>query len=391
MPSTRAGAAATQRSPVEAESSVTPQINVDNATVGIEEQIAQAQRVRDALLKQRELDRINADIERLRSGAVEEPIVANNNRVNQFLDTMDSEASTPSTSTKRTRDDFESAAHRSFLKPDTLRDYYGKSVRDHREWVRDAEITFRRCPRYFLKDQDRILFSMASLRGTPKELWFNEEDQHPVDEWTWPSYTDWLLNLIEDPINRQITVAQLYREAEQKPTQGIREFEAYLSSLEAQLPVYTQEQLVMHLFTRLKPSLRQDIVQIGNIPTTRDTLLSAGTRLENNHKKHSGGGSKPGRTHNALPIREATGNESSKSNTNGRHNQSSERKTEQGYNNHANLECFNCGKKGHISTNCRSPRVNDKSEANRTPVGNVNQPSGKDEPSEKRQRRRGKE
>lgn len=399
MPSTRAALerevtadAAARRNHLEAESSTTPQEGAGNATVTIDEQIAQARQRRNALEKQRELDALNAEIERLQTRPREEPAMANNTRnVEDFLESVESEVSTPTTSSKRTREEFETTAYRSFLKPDILRDYYGKSVRDHREWVRDAEVTFRRCPRYFQHDEEKILFSMASLKGNPKELWFNEEGQHPAIQWTWATYTQWLLNLIEDPVNRQITVAQQYREAEQKPSQGIREFEAYLSSLEAQLPVYTQEQLVMHLFTRLKPSLRQEIVQIGNIPTTRDTLLSAGTRLENNHKKHSGTPSKPGRIHNALPTRDGKGKDNSNPNIDGRQNRPTEGRMGQGNNSPANIECYNCKRKGHIAINCRLPKAADKLEANRTPIGNVNQPSGKDEPSGKKQRRRGRE
>ena len=59
-------------------------------------------------------------------------------------------------------------------------------------------------------------------------------------------------------------------------------FEAYLRSLEAQLPPFSPAHLVSNLFTKLRPDLRKALTNYQDLPKTRDGLLALAARLEHN-------------------------------------------------------------------------------------------------------------
>ena len=60
-----------------------------------------------------------------------------------------------------------------------------------------------------------------------------------------------LLNIIQNPVNRHLHNAQSYMDVKQNSMQSIHSFNIYLAELEAQLAPYTEAQLVTHFFTKL--------------------------------------------------------------------------------------------------------------------------------------------
>ncbi|OCK72854.1 hypothetical protein K432DRAFT_387664 [Lepidopterella palustris CBS 459.81] len=147
------------------------------------------------------------------------------------------------------------------LQPEKLSLYHGKSVREHREWTRSAENAFSLAPRKFKQDITKIAWTAQFLRATPATTWQNIAARESND-YTWDEYKEILLNLIEDPVNRQRRAAQLYAEARQKPHQSAQEFNLYLISLEGQLDEeYTPEQRRIHLWTKLSDTIREAILQ----------------------------------------------------------------------------------------------------------------------------------
>ncbi len=109
---------------------------------------------------------------------------------------------------------------------------------------------------------------MQYLKGDAKEFWYNYKRDHPISNQTWEEFKTFLLNLIEDPMNRTLDIAQLMADAEQRQNQTVRQFDTYLSSLEAQLPPYSEEHQRMNLFTKLRPNLRLAIMNVQQVPTT---------------------------------------------------------------------------------------------------------------------------
>ena len=65
--------------------------------------------------------------------------------------------------------------------------------------------------------------------------------------YTWEQYKTFLLDLIEDPANRELDAAQLYEDAKQRPGQTAQQFKQYLITLEGQLDEpYTTAQRRRH-------------------------------------------------------------------------------------------------------------------------------------------------
>ena len=92
---------------------------------------------------------------------------------------------------------------------------------------------------------------MQSLKGDPKEQWHNERTRALVIASSWEYFTNFLLDKVEDPVNRQLNINQEFTDAKQQPSQSVAAIDAYLTSLEAQLLPFTKSQRTSALMTRL--------------------------------------------------------------------------------------------------------------------------------------------
>ena len=347
----------------------------------LDEQIASAIRRRDALAKEQQLQALTEEIHALERGE------------------------------KRTsRNSWEGAGPAKIqrnLRPKDLDIFNAKSTREHRNWVRDAEDQFRLTPQNFLSDEDKILWCNQFLGENPKEQYRNEAGKIPENVATWDKYVAFLLNLIEDPVNRELDVRQAYADASQRSNQSVRDFDAYLNSLEAQMQPYSEEHRTSHFFTKLRPEIRAAVTDVQTIPTRRNELVSLATRLENNRKRRNPttkGGSAPSQGGNkggkqggsgSTPTNQQNPGQTqgkSKDNTKGSKGKpKSDKKAEKEH--LKTIQCWNCKLMGHYATNCPNPKVED---ANSVPVGSVGNikgnavpKKGKGNPSSETPSRRG--
>lgn len=384
----------------------------DDDVANVDERLAQAIRRRDVLLKKQELANIEEEISALEQGRT------NTNRGESDDDTSSPGADprdltltpvpgskrpsrAPSTrATKRTR---ETIYPHSNLRPKDLAPYYGNFRREHREWTRDALDTFEVTPWNFQSESEKILWAAQFLKGDPKEQWHNEKDRlgsKALEDWDF--FSDFLLGKIEDPINRQLDINQQYTDAKQRSNQSIHQFDAYLTSLEAQLPPINEEQRTANLMTRIHPDLKLAIISAGSVPTNRNEVLSLATRLEhakrrrkpnssnesrqrgssNNNSGRRGRGGKPTRGRNDNEAGSSRNHNSS--DTKGKSSKDKDKDKDW---KKKNIECYNCHKMGHYATECKSEK---KDHPNSVPVGSVGnigvhavEPSGKGKPSSK--------
>ena len=86
-------------------------------------------------------------------------------------------------------------------------------------------------------------------------------------------------------MNRQLDINQEFTDAKQRSSQSVAAFDAYLTSLEAQLPPFTESQRTSALMTRLRPKLQEAIIRIGVLPVNRNVLLSLAAQLETTTKQ----------------------------------------------------------------------------------------------------------
>ncbi len=58
----------------------------------------------------------------------------------------------------------------------SLKKYHDKIIKEHKEWIRDIEISFWNIFWHFKSDEKKILYCMIYLKSESKKLWFNHEE-----------------------------------------------------------------------------------------------------------------------------------------------------------------------------------------------------------------------
>jgi len=142
---------------------------------------------------------------------------------------------------RRAEEDLRQDLLKRTLKPQKLTVYAGKSIRDHLDFVRSAETSLRLTPENLPVDESKILFTMRVLVEESRESGYRHAETVHWSEVTWKEYTTFLLDFIEDSVNRQLYYVLLYHDATQCPHQSVQSFDAYLSSIEALLPPFIEK------------------------------------------------------------------------------------------------------------------------------------------------------
>ncbi len=101
----------------------------------------------------------------------------------------------------------------------------------------------------------------------------------------WFDFIDFLLNLIENSMNRDINVTQQYMNALQRSDQMIWTFAIYLNILKHQLLLYNDKHKRTHLFIKLKSELHVIITNVQSISITWNALINLVTWLKINLRK----------------------------------------------------------------------------------------------------------
>ncbi|KAL2036416.1 hypothetical protein N7G274_010866 [Stereocaulon virgatum] len=160
------------------------------------------------------------------------------------------------------------------LRPEKLRPYYGNSEGEHIRWFADAEIIFLLSPEYFTTERAKILYCMQSLEGDAATQWRLYFRKDRVDEYSFEDFSRFLLDMVADPVKRRLLAYDRYCNTKQQPGQMVLAFEAYLEELEAHMVPLPEEFRVNMFLSGLRSELKSKILSIGNVPTTRESLLA---------------------------------------------------------------------------------------------------------------------
>ena len=269
----------------------------------------------------------------------------------------------------------------SFVPPSTSRTrvkapdaYYGKTLKEHTNFMWQCEVAFRQDASYFTADATKVLHGMQALRGEPRDRWKAFEDEHGRDCHTFELFSEFLLNLIQDPVNRQLAAAEKYHAAEQRQGQSVHSFATYVEDLENDLEAFTDEQRRLHLLARFRPDLKAALRSMQNLPLRRTELVSLAARIEDNLRQPSTGraslrrpnpaahqGYLPSQQNpNSIPMgigasasRPSRGTGSSYRRGGGRGRGGAAAPADRvGTADLSHIECYNCHRMGHYSNAC---------------------------------------
>ena len=96
--------------------------------------------------------------------------------------------------------------------------------------------------------------------------------------------------LIEESENRRLEASRKHDAVRQGANQSVRDFVAYIETMEYELESLTTTQQRDHLFMRLKSNISQAITTSTNILATREALVARATRIENAFPARNTGG-----------------------------------------------------------------------------------------------------
>ncbi|ELR03320.1 hypothetical protein GMDG_06067 [Pseudogymnoascus destructans 20631-21] len=198
---------------------------------GIEAQLATAQAIEEELLAKLQLKEAAERIERLRK-RLEDGDVAEVLSPGLPVDDQ-SVASSSSVSY---------GGLPKSIRPRQIAPYKGRTVREHSEFVTSCELSFRLEPSLNKSDELRCNLAAMWLEGEPRDAWLRHEKE-PDFQKTWKGFKKFLLDLVEDPVNRGLSTAIKYEEARQRPGQSAQTFATYLETLEGELKAYSEEHL----------------------------------------------------------------------------------------------------------------------------------------------------
>ncbi len=188
-------------------------------------------------------------------------------------------------STISSQKDDVTASRKRTIKLDKIFSYHDKSIKKHRDYVKNLTTIFRLISNDFSTKDFKIIYVMQSLAKESKKTWYRFEKQNLDHEYIFNKYCEHLLDLIENFVNRHLHHAQLFSNAKQEEKQSMQAFDAFLNNLESQLTLYIEKQRIIHLFIKLRSELRAALTNYQNLFIIKKELLILTNRLKNNMKE----------------------------------------------------------------------------------------------------------
>ncbi len=253
------------------------------------------------------------------------------------------------------------ASRKRTIKLNKISLYHDKSIKKHRDHVKNLMTIFRLIFDDFSTKNSKIVYVMQFLTKELKKNVISIRRTNLDHEYIFKKYCEHLLDLIENSINRHLHHVSFFSNAKQEKKQSMQAFDAFLNNLESQLTSYIEKQCIIHLFIKLKSKLRAALTNYQNLLIIKKVLLILTNRLKNNMKKtinaqttfdnrSSNFKTSQNKSRKRNEKRNNKNSFNDKSKTSNRRNNVDEKNRKRS--NHSYLICHKCNKIKHIVTNC---------------------------------------
>ena len=174
------------------------------------------------------------------------------------------------------------------MRPRNVGTYTAKTPRHHQEWVRECENVFDIMKREYRSEGSKIRYATQWLPFDTREAWNRKEAERngKGGPCTWHFFTEYLLDLIEDPTYRPFRSMQRYLGATQGD-QLIQTFVTHLDQLERDIPQVSDELRYLILLCKMRIEVQQELLKVFPAPITRDGLVAAAARIEEGQRSLS--------------------------------------------------------------------------------------------------------
>jgi hypothetical protein len=153
------------------------------------------------------------------------------------------------------------------------------SLREWGDWKRDIERVFKGDPYLYRHSSQMILKALDYLDSNMRSLWYTYQEQQ-LGSIKWSKFTQWTRDNIQGGQN---SIAHLYEQldsARQLPNQSPSQFNAYLSSIERDLPQKDEQASAMTLYSKLSRDLKKQFKTADiPIPETRAKCVAVAQRI----------------------------------------------------------------------------------------------------------------
>ena len=242
-----------------------------------------------------------------------------------------------------------------------VRAYSGANYAAYQSFIRACEHVFRTRPVTYRKDEDKVLYGIRALEGTPSTTWYRYEEKLGRLDMSWDKFKTFLLDDLFPPEIRLRDVHKKYREAKQKPGQNVHGLIRYLEELEAQMVPVTEDHQMSIIFGALHLWIEAQVSSQLKSPKTKSELVQLALKMESTSSfRSSNTGTVAGRE-TQMPVRDI--GDSTKLGKRGRNDHDGpafpdakarrdEPKEGQRQRDLSKTKCYNFGQMGQIKSQC---------------------------------------
>ena len=153
------------------------------------------------------------------------------------------------------------------------------SLREWGDWKREIERVFEGDPDTYQHGSQKIVKALDYLDWSLKSLWYTYSEQAGGIR-KWQHFIKWTRQNVQNGQNATATLYEQLERAKQLPDKSPVKFNAYLASIERDLPQQTEQASAMTFYSKLSGELKKQFKSSDiQIPETRAQCVATAQRI----------------------------------------------------------------------------------------------------------------